>query len=53
MLLSFKMEGFVLKSIKEVGVIGFEPMVVVSKTSALPLGYTPNFKNKLRTAKLT
>ena len=41
MLLSFKMEGSVLKTIKEVGVIGFEPMVVVSKTSALPLGYTP------------
>jgi hypothetical protein len=23
------------------GVIGFEPMIMVSKTNALPLGYTP------------
>jgi hypothetical protein len=24
-----------------IGVVGFEPTIVVSKTSALPLGYTP------------
>ena len=28
------------------GVIGFEPMIMVPKTNALPLGYTPNFQIK-------
>ena len=27
------------------GVIGFEPMIMVPKTNALPLGYTPKISN--------
>jgi|JI91814CRNA_FD_contig_101_241921_length_1442_multi_4_in_0_out_0_1 hypothetical protein len=30
------------------GVIGFEPMIMVPKTNALPLGYTPKFKNQTK-----
>ena len=30
----------------KVRVIGFEPMILVPKTKALPLGYTHNFEDK-------
>ena len=30
-----------LSSLPEIGVVGFGPTIMVSKTSALPLGYTP------------
>tara|TARA_Y100000590_G_scaffold133515_1_gene152670 strand:- start:792 stop:947 length:156 start_codon:yes stop_codon:yes gene_type:complete len=38
-----KKKFFILSSIILVGALGFEPRMVVPKTTALPLGYAPNY----------
>ena len=38
-----KKKFFILSSIILVGALGFEPRMVVPKTTALPLGYAPKY----------